>query len=155
MNAGNGRRPPRSTRTRQLAAIACAMIVLSIAVAAAAHVPPATAATSPICTRGLTTVARDPRGLLLLTSNSISPAATAALAAERRRARPQVVAARFATADRQRGPAAKFECGARVWRRTVVVYITLRAFANSASLSERVDFVGRFDDGYHVWQVVH
>jgi hypothetical protein len=32
--------------------------------------------------------------------------------------------------------------------------ITLRAFANSASLSECVDFVGRFEDGRHVWQVV-
>jgi hypothetical protein len=37
----------------------------------------------------------------------------------------------------------------------VVVYITLRAFLPSASLCERVDFVGRFRDGYHVWQVVH
>jgi hypothetical protein len=37
----------------------------------------------------------------------------------------------------------------------VVVYITLRAFATSASLSERVDFVGRFRDGYHTWQVAH
>jgi hypothetical protein len=65
------------------------------------------------------------------------------------------VSATLATADRVRGQAARVECGLRVWRRSVVVYIRLRAFAPSASLSERVDFVGRFRDGYHVWQVVH
>jgi hypothetical protein len=32
---------------------------------------------------------------------------------------------------------------------------TLRAFLPSASLSERVVFVGRFKNGYRVWQVVH
>jgi hypothetical protein len=37
----------------------------------------------------------------------------------------------------------------------VVVFISLRALVTSASLSERVDYVGRFHDGYHVWQVVH
>ena len=42
-----------------------------------------------------------------------------------------------------------------MWRRTVVVYITRRAFKNSASLSESVFFVGRFKGGYRVWQVVH
>jgi hypothetical protein len=42
-----------------------------------------------------------------------------------------------------------------VWRRTVVVYITRRASGQSASLSESVLFVGRFRDGYRVWQVVH
>jgi hypothetical protein len=66
-----------------------------------------------------------------------------------------VVSAILATADRVRGPAARSKCGRRVWQRTVGVYITLRAFASSASLSERVDFIGRFRDGYHVWQVVH
>ncbi len=59
----------------------------------------------------------------------------------------------LATADRRRG--ARFDCGTRVWRRTVVVYIKRRAFANSASLSENVFFVGRFPAGYRVWQVVH
>ena len=67
-----------------------------------------------------------------------------------------VVAAVTATADRDRGPSARVSCGARVWRRTVVVYVTLRAFAKSStSISERVDFVGRFGNGYHVWQIVH
>jgi hypothetical protein len=50
---------------------------------------------------------------------------------------------------------AKTECGTQVWRRTVVVYITLRAFLPSASLSERVSFVSRFRNGYRVWQIVH
>jgi hypothetical protein len=100
------------------------------------------------------TVKRDPRRLLPLTANSISPAA-AALAAEPARNRPLVMRAALATADRERGPEAKYDCGAPAWRRTVVVYITLRALSNSPSPSERVDFVGRFADGYHVWEVVH
>jgi hypothetical protein len=66
-----------------------------------------------------------------------------------------VVSATLATADRKRGAAARSECWRRVSQRSVVVYISLRAFVTSASLSERVDFVGRFRDGYHVWQVVH
>jgi hypothetical protein len=40
-------------------------------------------------------------------------------------------------------------------RRTVVVYVTLRALEPSASLSEDVFYVGRFRPGYRVWQVVH
>jgi hypothetical protein len=103
----------------------------------------------------MVTVVRDPRHLLPLTANSVASAAAAALRRERLSERPQVVSAALATDDRGRGPEAKFECGARVWRRTVVVYITLRAFLPSASLSERVDFVGRFKGGYRVWQVVH
>ncbi|MFZ0343246.1 MAG: hypothetical protein WAL31_13050 [Gaiellaceae bacterium] len=95
------------------------------------------------------------RHLLPLTANAIGPAASAALRRERPADRPRVVSAALATDDRGRGAEAKFECGARDWRRTVVVYITLRAFLPSASLSERVDFVGRFTDGYRVWQVVH
>jgi hypothetical protein len=95
------------------------------------------------------------RRLLPLTANAIGPATRAALRRERPAARPQVASADLATADRERGGEAKFECGARAWRRTVVVYITLRAFLPSASLSERVDFVGRFKGGYRVWQVVH
>ena len=110
---------------------------------------------SPICTRGMDTVQRDPRHLLPLTANAIGPASAAALHETRRADRPRVILADLATADRGRGPEAKFACGTRVWRRTVVVYITLRAFLPSASLSERVDFVGRFKGGYRVWQVVH
>lgn len=106
------------------------------------------------CTRGLTTVTRDPRRLLRLTANPIGPAATAALRFARS-GKPQVVRADLATADRERGGEARFGCGTRVWRRTVVVYITRRASGQSASLSESVLFVGRFRDGYRVWQVVH
>jgi hypothetical protein len=137
-------------RTRTLLALS-----VTLALTAPAASRPALAATSPICTRGLTTVVRDPRGLLPLTSDSIGPSAAAALAAERAAAEPQVVSAILATADRERGPEARFECDARVWRRTIVVYVALRAFKQSASLSQRVDFVGRFANGYHVWQVVH
>jgi hypothetical protein len=86
--------------------------------------------------------------------NSIGPSTNAALRFAKA-GKPQVAAADLATGDRQRGPQAKYECGTRVWRRTVVVYITLRAFLPSASLSEKVFFVGRFKHGYRVWQVVH
>jgi hypothetical protein len=117
---------------------------------------PAGAGRSPICTRGLTTVEVDPRGLLPLTgANPIGPATTAALRYSKATSRPQVVSALLATADRSRGGGAKFECGARVYRRTVVVYVTDRAALPSQSLSERVFFVGRFSSGYRVWQVVH
>jgi hypothetical protein len=95
------------------------------------------------------------RHLLRLSANAIGPASAAALRSTRPSDRPRVVSAALATGDRGRGPEAKLECGTRVWRRTVVVYITLRAFLPSASLSERVDFVGRFKGGYRVWQVVH
>jgi hypothetical protein len=115
----------------------------------------AVAGRSPICTRGLTTVEVDPRGLLPLESNSVGLSAAAALRRESPKAKPLVTSATLATADTGRGRGAKFECGTRVWRRTVVVYITLRAFLPSASLSERVDYAGRFRGGYKVWQVVH
>jgi hypothetical protein len=111
---------------------------------------------SPICTRGLITVERDPRRLLPLTgTNPIGSATDAALRYEKTKARPQVRAAVLAIADHDRGPSAKYSCGARVWRRTIVVYMLDRALLPSQSLSQRVYFVGRFRDGYFVWQVVH
>ena len=135
------------------------LLVLAIGLFAVVTVTTAASASrtgrSPICTRGMVTVQRDPRQLLSLTDDSVGSAARAALRDTRTADRPRVALADLATADRGRGPEAKFECGARVWRRTVVVYITLRAFRPSASLSERVDFVGRFKGGYRVWQVVH
>jgi hypothetical protein len=96
-----------------------------------------------------------PGTALPLTANSIAPASRAALAQEKPSSRPQVTGASFARTDLQRGAMAKAECGNRVWRRTVVVYIDLRAFHPSASLSERVSFVSRFRTGYRVWQIVH
>jgi hypothetical protein len=111
---------------------------------------------SPICTRGLTTVERDPRGLLPLSgTNPVGAATAAALRYENKTGRPQVRGALFATADRDRGPQAKFSCGTRVWQRTVVVYILERAMLPAQSASQRVYFVGRFRNGYHVWQIVH
>lgn len=142
----------RRTRTALVALAAVALIAL---IAFAASVGAAPKLRSPICTRGLTTVERDPRSLLTLAANAISPAAGAALRLEQMRNKPVVVKVALATADAELGSQVRTECGRRVWSRTVVVYITLRAFGSSASLSERVDFVGRFADGYHVWQIVH
>ena len=96
-----------------------------------------------------------PRSALPLTADSIGPAAHTAFSREKPISRPQVTGAVSAPTDVQRGAIARTECGARVWRRTVVVYITLRALLPSASLSERVSFVSRFRTGYRVWQIVH
>jgi hypothetical protein len=117
---------------------------------------PVTAAHSPICTRGETTVERDPRGLLPLTdTNPIGAATTAAIRYGQKTSRPQVRAAMFAIADSQRGAQARYSCGVRVWQRTIVVYVLDRASLPAQSASQRVYFVGRFRNGYHVWQVVH
>jgi hypothetical protein len=96
-----------------------------------------------------------PRAALPLTANSIAPASRVALAREKPSARPQVTGAVFARTDTNRGPQAGKLCGAKARARTVVVYIDLRAFHPSASLSERVSFVARFRNGYRVWAVAH
>jgi hypothetical protein len=133
------------------------LLVAGVAFATCCSTGSATlAARSPVCTRGLVTVEVDPRGLLpLTTTNPIGAAAAAALRYEPPAARPQVTAVLFAPADRERGLQAKFSCGTRVWSRTVVVYILDRAMLPAQSASQRVYFVGRFRDGYRVWQVVH
>ena len=127
---------------RRLLVLAAGALVM---VAVTAEAPASRTGRSSIC----------PRHLLSLGENSIGPAASAALRRTRPADRPQVRSAAFAPADRGRGPEAKSECGARVWRRTVVVHVTLRASEPSASLSEKIFFVGRFRTGYRVWQVVH
>jgi len=96
-----------------------------------------------------------PRGALPLAANSIAPATRVALAREGSTSRPQVTGASFASTDRGRGGIAKSQCGKRAWQRTVVVYVDLRAFHPSTSLSERVSFVSRFAGGYRVWEIVH
>ena len=132
------------------------VLAAAFAVASAVATESVSAGQSPICTRGLVTVERDPRELLPLTgSNPIGAATTAALRYEKPSARPQVRGATLAIEDSGRGPQAKFSCGARVWQRTIVVYILDRAMLPAQSASQRVDFVGRFHDGYRVWQVVH
>jgi hypothetical protein len=130
-------------------------VALLAVVAVTAVAPASRAGRSRVCTRGMVTVERDPRRLLRLTGDPIAPAAKAALRYTRPSARPQVTSVELATWDHGRGPEARFECGARAWRRTVVVYVTLRAFLPSASLSEKIFFVGRFKAGSRVWQVVH
>src|SRR5438874_13399653 len=90
---------------------------------------------SPMCRRP--TVELDPRAVLPLQANSVGPAAAAALRRESPKAKPLVTSATLATADTGRGREAKFECGTRVWRRTVVVYMRLRSLLPRASLCER------------------
>ncbi|MGZ4405279.1 MAG: hypothetical protein ACXVFG_06990, partial [Gaiellaceae bacterium] len=87
--------------------------------------------------------------------NPVGASIAAALRFEKPAARPQVRGATLAIEDPGRGPQAKFSCGTRVWRRTVVVYILDRAMLPAESASQRVYFVGRFKSGYQVWQIVH
>jgi hypothetical protein len=130
--------------------------VLAAVVGTAAAVSNTTAARSPVCTRGLTTVERDPRQLLPIRgADPIGAATTAAVHFEPAANRPQVQAASLANGDPGRGRQVKYSCGVRAWQRTIVVYIIDRAMLPAASASQRVYFVGRFADGYHVWQVVH
>jgi hypothetical protein len=96
-----------------------------------------------------------PRGALALAPNSIAPASRAAFGRESRRERPQVTGASFARTDPTRGATVKSQCGKQAWQRTVVVYIDLRAFHPSQSLSQRVSFVSRFPGGYRVWEIAH
>ena len=122
-------------------------LTLAAALVAAAVVAPGGGAVA--------AVSSCPRGLLPLQANSIGAAAAAAFAHENGTSKPLVVSAVLATADQEGGPIARRECGTGVWQRTVVVHIRLRAYLPSASLSERISFVGRFKSGYKVWQIAH
>jgi hypothetical protein len=137
---------------RTLALAVAVALVLFVGAASSNRGPQRQAKT---CRGGGVALEVDPGGLLSLQPNSIGPATAAALKRESRASRPLVVSATLAPDDRQRGLEAKFQCGRRVWARTVVVYIRLRAMLPSQSLSQRVDFVGRFASGYRVWEVVH
>jgi hypothetical protein len=89
-------------------------------------------------------------------ANPIGPASRVAVAREQRSSRPQVVEALIASDDlRGRGGIVKHRCGSKGASRTVVVYITLRKFLPSASLSERVSFVSHFRSGWRVWEIAH
>jgi hypothetical protein len=99
-----------------------------------------------------------------LPANALGPASSAALASERRRyedlgTRPLVARAALAEFDDARGPGARRDCGRRVERRTVVVYLesaSPRFRRRNPSLSQGVVFVSRFPgDRYRVWRVVH
>jgi hypothetical protein len=126
-------------------------VLLALAIVAGARGD----AAAPSACRPGTPFERAPGGLLPLEANSIARASAVALARESRRDRPLLVSAVLASRDRGRGPQVRHTCGARAWKRTVIVYITLRAYLPSASLSSRVLFVGRFRDGYRVWQIAH
>ena len=96
-----------------------------------------------------------PKQLLPLGTNALTPSIAAALARDGGRNKPQATGAMIASSDSSRGDQVKRDCGRQAWQRTVIVYITDRKFLPSASLSERVMFVGRTCAGYRVWQVAH
>lgn len=120
--------------TKAIASFSLAFVAaLATTVAGAAN-----GGTSPICTRGNTSVEVDPRGLLPLTgANPIGPATAAALRFSTPANKPQVTSARLARFDQLRGPQARFACGTRTWQRTIVVYVTDRAFVPAISASAR------------------
>lgn len=57
--------------------------------------------------------------------------------------------------DPARGAYAGLNCGRRVQRRTVVVYLQFPALLPSASLSQGVVLVSRFVGGYRIWAQLH
>jgi hypothetical protein len=101
-----------------------------------------------------------PRDALALHRNPVAPAPTVALREVRHLYRgintdgAEVISSARATYD-GRGPQAKRECGRRVWRRTVVVYLEFPKMRPSASLSQGVVFVAHRASGWRVWEVVH
>jgi hypothetical protein len=93
-----------------------------------------------------------PRRVQPLPANALAPASSAALDSQLSRyeelgTRPLVTRAALAEFDEARGPGARRDCGRRVERRTVVVYLesASRSFRHrSPSLSQGVVFVSRF-----------
>jgi hypothetical protein len=105
-----------------------------------------------------------PQRVLPLPPDAVAPAARAALEAQRGRyeelgTRPLVTRAALATFDEERGPGARRDCGRRVARRTVVVYLESASAEfrrRRPSLSQGVVFVSRLPGtGFRVWRVVH
>jgi hypothetical protein len=96
-----------------------------------------------------------PTDPLPLQADSLGPSSRAALAAEPAKGEPRVVAAIWASRDRDRGDIARNWCGKRTWRRTVVVTIDRRAYHPSVSASLGVYFVSRLADGYRAWGQPH
>jgi hypothetical protein len=104
-----------------------------------------------------------PERVLPLPANAFGPASAAAVESQRARyeemdTRPLVVRAARAEFDDARGTAARRDCGRRVGRRTVVVYLesaSARFRRRNPSLSQGVVFVSRVaEDRYRVWRVV-
>jgi hypothetical protein len=104
-----------------------------------------------------------PERALALPADAFGPAAAVALDSQRARyvelgTRPLAVRAARADFDRPRGVAATRDCGRRVGRRTVVIYLeaaSARVRERNPSLSQGVVFVARVaDDRYAVWRVV-
>jgi hypothetical protein len=98
-----------------------------------------------------------------LPANAVAPASRAAMDSQRSRyeelgTRPLVARAALAEFDLDRGGVARRECGRRVERRTVVVYLESASASfrrRHPSLSQGVVLVSPSPEGYRVWRVVH
>jgi hypothetical protein len=156
----------RFSKSRVLAAsfvtgLATGAVATSLGAAGARQ--PAVAATAGAAGEGQLAQADCPRRAQSLPAVAVAPAARAALRAQRERyaelgTRPLVTRAVLAEADAARGLQARHDCGRRVQRRTVVVYLDSASAAfrrRNPSLSQGVVFVSRFPGGgYRVWRVV-
>jgi hypothetical protein len=103
-----------------------------------------------------------PAHVLPLPANALAPTSRAALDSEQARydalgTRPLVTRASLAEFDQDHGQVARRDCGRRVERRTVVVYLesaSARFRRRRPSLSQAVVFVLGLPRGYRVWRVV-
>src|SRR5918992_4346749 len=119
-----------------------------VAVGAALTAATATAGGSALDTTGGTSAAQAdcPQDALPLQPFAVAPASRAALRSQRGRfeelgTRPLVVRSALAEFDEARGGEARRDCGRRVWRRTVVVYLesaSAELRRRSPSLSQAV-----------------
>lgn len=102
-----------------------------------------------------------PRNALRLPPDAVAHATRAAL-----KKAPKVWGVRYsrkaimtnaarAPFDSERSDYVKRQCGRRVWRRTVVVYLLLPKFLPSASLSQGILLVSHLRKGWTVWDRVH
>jgi hypothetical protein len=147
------------------AAIAVGVAVTGTATALGAAGATRSATATPLGAPGAAppTQTRCPHRAQPLPPAAVAPASRAALRSQRERyaelgTRPLVTRAALAQFDDARGPQARRECGRRVERRTVVVYLDSASAAfrrRNPSLSQGVVFVSRFPGGtYRVWRVV-
>jgi hypothetical protein len=100
------------------------------------------------------------RGLDALPLSEAAPSIARSLARSRVGRSPRIaINVRPATDAGARGSEVSWMCGPRVARRTLVAFTWDHRFDHgpnrSASLAQHVLLMSRFDDGYHVWYLLH
>lgn len=140
----------RRSAQRRAGSVVAAVALVALCVA------PADATSRMALTAGVDVAASCPRAALALGSNPVAPASRAALAREPREGDAQVVGAAIAGRSGDlRAQQVIARCGRRLAARTVIVYLTRRAYLPAQSASQGVHFVSRFRVGWRVWEVAH